>query len=255
VTFQSDREGDVAIFEQHIGGTGLHRLTTPEPGTVHVPESWSPHGKHLSYSVVKDSEYSLWVLSVDDGKAARFGDVQSLEPLGSMFSPDGRWIVYHSLPRGANRGRRAPACSPGRFLPTPSGRPLALAAILSRSGPGGRRAVLCRGGRHTAGCSPCRSHGRAERTADPGASRFQHSLSLKLAAQTTTRSAGVPGSRFDRRDVSTIQRGCARGSLRRLSRLATGAQPPGVNHMYRRRPPVVCSAWLHRPTVGAAMPD
>ena len=156
---------------------------------------------------------------------------------------------------GANRRRRAPACSPGRFLPTPSGRPLALAAILSRSGPGGRRAVLCRGGRHTAGCSPCRSHGRAERTADPGASRFQHSLSLKLAAQTTTRSAGVPGSRFDRRDVSTIQRGCARGSLRRLSRLATGAQPPGVNHMSRRRPPVVCSAWLHRPTVGAAMPD
>ena len=81
MTFQSDREGDVAIFEQHIGGTGLHRLTTPEPGTVHVPESWSPHGKHLSYSVVKDSEYSLWVLSVDDGKAARFGDVQSLEPV------------------------------------------------------------------------------------------------------------------------------------------------------------------------------
>ena len=101
MTFQSDREGDVAIFEQHIGGTGLHRLTTPEPGTVHVPESWSPHGKHLSYSVVKDSEYSLWVLSVDDGKAARFGDVQSLEPLGSMFSPNGRWIVYHSLPRGS----------------------------------------------------------------------------------------------------------------------------------------------------------
>jgi hypothetical protein len=37
-----------------------------------------------------------------DGKTERFGDVESSEPLGSVFAPGGRWIAYHSLPRGAS---------------------------------------------------------------------------------------------------------------------------------------------------------
>src|SRR5207248_1323829 len=42
-------------------------------------------------------------------KAAPFGAVQSVEPIGSVFSPDGRWIVYTSTPIGGgvsspNRG-------------------------------------------------------------------------------------------------------------------------------------------------------
>jgi hypothetical protein len=28
--------------------------------------------------------------------------VESLEPIGSTFSPDGNWIAYHSVPRGSN---------------------------------------------------------------------------------------------------------------------------------------------------------
>jgi Tol biopolymer transport system component len=43
VTFQSDRDGDQAIFWQRADGTGVaERLTTPDKGTQHVPESWSP---------------------------------------------------------------------------------------------------------------------------------------------------------------------------------------------------------------------
>ena len=97
VAFQSDREGDLAIFVQRIDGTGqIERLTKPEKGDVHVPESWSPDGRHISFSVIKGSASSLWTVSVDDKKAAPFGDVHSTEAIGSVFSPNGRWIAYHS---------------------------------------------------------------------------------------------------------------------------------------------------------------
>jgi eukaryotic-like serine/threonine-protein kinase len=102
VAFQSDREADQAIFAQRIDGTGVERLTKPEKGEAHVPESWSPDGRHISYSVRKESEYSLWILSLGDRKTARFSDVRSREPIGSVFSPDGRWIAYHSLPAGSS---------------------------------------------------------------------------------------------------------------------------------------------------------
>jgi Tol biopolymer transport system component len=62
-----------------------------------VPESWSPDGRYISYSVLKESEYSLWILSLGDCKTARFSDVRSREPIGSVFSPDGRWIDFQPL--------------------------------------------------------------------------------------------------------------------------------------------------------------
>jgi len=103
VAFQSDREGSRAIYAQRIDGTGgVERLTMPEKGEEHVPESWSPDGKFLSFSVTTTqtgSPSSLWILSLADGTITRFGSVQSVEPIGSVFSPDGRWIAYHAVPQ------------------------------------------------------------------------------------------------------------------------------------------------------------
>jgi serine/threonine protein kinase len=111
VAFQSDREGDLAIFGQRADGTGpIERLTKPMPDEAHVPESWSPDGKHISFSVAKASAFSLWMLSVENKRANPFGDVQSAEPIGSVFSPDGGWVAYSSSPSvgasalEANRG-------------------------------------------------------------------------------------------------------------------------------------------------------
>ena len=48
IAFQSERDGDFAIFRQRADGTGAaERLTTPAAGEEHVPESWSPDGRHL----------------------------------------------------------------------------------------------------------------------------------------------------------------------------------------------------------------
>jgi serine/threonine-protein kinase len=95
VAFQSDREGDLGIFWQRADGTEqATRLTKPEPGTAHAPESWSPDGKTFLFSVVKDSTVSLWTFSMNDKKAVTFDDVKSSAPTHSTFSPDGRWVAY-----------------------------------------------------------------------------------------------------------------------------------------------------------------
>jgi eukaryotic-like serine/threonine-protein kinase len=104
VAFQSDREGDAAIFVQHADGTGVvERVTRAERGEAHVPESWSPDGRVILFSSLKDSASSLWTVSIEDQKTTRFADVRSAEPIGAVFSPDGKWIAYASAPPGVAR--------------------------------------------------------------------------------------------------------------------------------------------------------
>ena len=103
VAFQSDREGDLAIFWQSIDGGTAERLTTPEPGTSHVPNSWSAKADRFLFDVTKGSDVSLWTYSMRDRKATPFGDVHSSNPTNAVFSPDGRWVAYTSTER--NRAR------------------------------------------------------------------------------------------------------------------------------------------------------
>lgn len=125
VAFQSDREGDRAIFAQRIDGTGLTRLTTAPKEESHIPESWSRDG-HLLFSILKEGSYTLWTLSIADGKTARFGDTVSSEPTGAVFTSDGRWVTYHSLPPGALRLARTAVFSLSHSRPQ--------APAISRSG-------------------------------------------------------------------------------------------------------------------------
>jgi eukaryotic-like serine/threonine-protein kinase len=98
IAFQSDRDGDLAIFAQNADGSGaVERLTKPEKGEAHIPESWSPDGRYISLSVLKDAKHVLSILTVQNHTIAPFGNVESSDPTGSVFSPDGRWIAYHTL--------------------------------------------------------------------------------------------------------------------------------------------------------------
>jgi eukaryotic-like serine/threonine-protein kinase len=95
VAYQSDREGDAAVFVQRTDGTGkAERLTKPEPGATHVPESWSPDGKWLLFTAVKESSMTSMVLSLDDRSIVPYGDIRSAQPVNAVFSPDGKWVAY-----------------------------------------------------------------------------------------------------------------------------------------------------------------
>jgi Tol biopolymer transport system component len=97
VTFASDQDGPLSIYIQQADGTGTaERLTTAEKGTEHWPESWSPDGKTLSFVVTRGNDSGVWTLSAGTRMATVFADEPGSTQRSSMFSPDGRWIVYHS---------------------------------------------------------------------------------------------------------------------------------------------------------------
>jgi len=98
LAFQSDRGGDVAIW-QATGDPGkAERLTTASPGESHEPLSWSPASDTLLYAVAKGPDVSLWSYSFKTGKSAPFGEPHSssFSASDAMFSPDGRWVAYTS---------------------------------------------------------------------------------------------------------------------------------------------------------------
>jgi serine/threonine-protein kinase len=101
IAFQSDREGDPGIFWQKADGTGVaERLTKPEQGIAHIPDSFSPDGKSLSYSAVKGADSAVWILSLMDKKSTVFATQAAAYIARSAFSPDGQWLAYQSNETG-----------------------------------------------------------------------------------------------------------------------------------------------------------
>ena len=95
VAFQSNRDGDLALFCQRADGAGVaERLTRPEPGTVHIPQSWSPDGQTLLFSVSRGASFSLQTLSLAGGQLKPYSDVEGPSLVSAAFSPDGHWIAY-----------------------------------------------------------------------------------------------------------------------------------------------------------------
>ena len=81
VAFQSDRDGDLGLFWQRADGTtAAERLTKPDKDTAHVPESWSPDGKTLLFSVAKGSSYAVAALSLPDKTVTPVDGIQSPFP-------------------------------------------------------------------------------------------------------------------------------------------------------------------------------
>jgi Tol biopolymer transport system component len=107
VAFQSDRGAVQAIYVQRVDGTGrAERLAGAQNGESFIPHSWSPDGRSILLSLEKDSGFSLWTLSVRDGKLRPLR-VTSQRTIGAAFSPDGRWFAY-SFSGGNDRTLMSP---------------------------------------------------------------------------------------------------------------------------------------------------
>jgi DNA-binding beta-propeller fold protein YncE len=107
LAFLSDGHGDRGIFVQSADGTGaVVRLTTAPPDEMHIPEAWSPNGQHLVFAVRKGEEYALRVLDRTTQQVSPVGTLTSREPIGAVFSPDGKWLAVAQSREG---GATAPS--------------------------------------------------------------------------------------------------------------------------------------------------
>ena len=106
IAFQSDHEGDLAIYRQRADGSSAaaERLTKPEKGIAHIPQSWSPDGAQLLFTVANTRDYTLQRLTIADRKASEIPDIRSAIPIEASFSPDGRWFVYQTRERISDSG-------------------------------------------------------------------------------------------------------------------------------------------------------
>jgi serine/threonine-protein kinase len=91
---QSEQGGSAGIFLKTLGtATADRRLTTAAAGEAHIPESIS-RDDWLLFSILKNGKYALWMVRLDGSELKPFDDVESADPLGAVFSPDGRWVAY-----------------------------------------------------------------------------------------------------------------------------------------------------------------
>ncbi len=97
VLFQSDREGDLAVFRQLADMSGAYCRTADEASErrAHVPESWSRKDDLFLFSEISGGAVAtLWSYSMRDRKATQVDDVRSSAPLNAELSPDGQWLAY-----------------------------------------------------------------------------------------------------------------------------------------------------------------
>jgi len=107
IAYSSERSGVVQIYRKDAAGGGQEQQLTggPEPNYV---TGWSRDGRYLLFTRNRGTAYDIWALPAGEGgsgPAAQkpFLVVQNDGYAGSAaFSPDGKWVAYHSAESGRN---------------------------------------------------------------------------------------------------------------------------------------------------------
>ncbi|HUF72407.1 MAG TPA: hypothetical protein VMR74_05855 [Gammaproteobacteria bacterium] len=102
VAFQSTRDGTPSLYWQLADGSGGDpaRLTTAAEGETHIPDSFSPDGALLTFTVSRDQGASVWILDPATRDAEELIAVPGQSVSQSVFSPNGEWIAYQSTETG-----------------------------------------------------------------------------------------------------------------------------------------------------------
>jgi Tol biopolymer transport system component len=113
IVFQSNRQGQSALYQKVSSGTGNEELLVQEGG-LKVPTDLSSDGRFLAYHVIdnKTKTWDLGLYSVAGKKTSAFLSTPAAEVNG-RFSPDGRWIAYQSDESGTVEVYVRPFPGPG----------------------------------------------------------------------------------------------------------------------------------------------
>jgi dipeptidyl aminopeptidase/acylaminoacyl peptidase len=113
LVFSSSRSGPFEIYQRLAGGAGVEERLVPADQMAFAA-SWSPDGRFLLY--VNNDPHTLtdlWVLPMaGDRVSSAFHKTPFLERWGT-FSPDGRWVAYHTNQSGQHEIYVRPFIPPG----------------------------------------------------------------------------------------------------------------------------------------------
>jgi hypothetical protein len=126
LAFDSDREGERAVYIADVDGTNIRRVSGT--GYAAVP-TWSPDGDRLAFIRAEPGRpnvWNLWLLTGSSGELRRLTRFGYGQTWGASWLPGGRGIVFShedrivqlSLTDGRTRTYRTPL--PGRIVRTPA---------------------------------------------------------------------------------------------------------------------------------------
>ena len=103
VYFGSNRLGLTQVFSVPFAGVGQAERLFSSEGAF-APTSWSPDGRYLAIlrqEGVDDPKSTIWIYENFGEKKLRplFASSHSPE-WGAVFSPNGKWLAYHSIESG-----------------------------------------------------------------------------------------------------------------------------------------------------------
>ena len=142
VAFDSDRDGERAVFVANADGRNLRRISGE--GFAAAP-NWSPDGRTLSYvraEVDNPNVWNLWAHDLDSGDSRRLTSNASGRPAGGSWFPDGHRIAYSSgsslivLDVASGKPAIYPSPQPGRKTGVPAVSPDGRWVIFPLSGDG-----------------------------------------------------------------------------------------------------------------------
>lgn len=90
-------DGNSIIYTLPAGGGEPRRVTSKGPSYLH---GWSPDGKTLTYTGIRDGAADIYSISAQGGEETRLTDAEGLDD-GSEYSPDGEYIYFNSVRSGS----------------------------------------------------------------------------------------------------------------------------------------------------------
>lgn len=90
IAFESNRDGEAAVYTIRPDGSGLRRLTPS--GSLGEQPNWSPDGRQVVFTSNRDGVRQLYIMKPDGSDVVALPG--TMNGFLAAFSPDGRWLLF-----------------------------------------------------------------------------------------------------------------------------------------------------------------
>ena len=114
IAYVAGRGAQQGLFRKQVEGTATEELLYASE-TVKVPTGFSPDGTLLAFAELgQETNFDIWILPLTGERKPYAFLKTTFSEAGAVFSPDGKWIAYHSNESGKTEVYVTPFPGPGR---------------------------------------------------------------------------------------------------------------------------------------------